>query len=48
MGKRQGRIGERDARDGRFVKSGTAKQRPSTTVREVIPLPGYGDTGRKK
>ena len=26
----------RDARDGRFVKSGTEKRRPATTVKETI------------
>ncbi len=39
-------IGERSAKTGRFVPDGTAEKRPNTTVRERIPLPGYGDTGR--
>jgi hypothetical protein len=39
---RDSRIGERSARTGRFVKTGTEKVRPNTTVRERIPLPGKG------
>ena len=46
--KPQARIGERSAVSGRFVPKGTAERRPATTVREHIPLPGYGDTGRGK
>jgi len=42
------RIGERDARTGQFVPAGTARIRPSTTVRERVPLKGYGDTRRSK
>src|SRR2546427_1128794 len=43
----QGRIGERSAVTGRFVRDGTAKRRPSTTVREHIPLPGKGTAKAK-
>ena len=40
------RIGGRDSETGRFVPVEQTHQRPSTTQRERIPLPGYGDTGR--
>jgi len=42
MSKRKSRMGERSAVTGRFVEAGTAKKRPATTVREHVPLPGYG------
>lgn len=29
----------RDAKTGQFVKTGTEKKRPNTTVREKIPYP---------
>ena len=45
--KPQSRMGERSAVSGRFVKDGTAKQRPNTTVREHIPLPGKGSAKPK-
>jgi hypothetical protein len=48
MSKPKGRMGERSAVTGQWVPKGTAAKRPSTTVREVIPLPGHGDTGRSK
>jgi hypothetical protein len=41
-------IGGRDARNGRFVTIQETKRRPDTTVRERIPNPGHGDTGRGK
>jgi hypothetical protein len=47
-GKRQSRRGARDSGTGRFVPQKEADRRPSTTQRENIPLPGYGDTGRGK
>jgi len=49
MGKKpQGRIGGRDSGTGRFIPVEETRRRPATTQREVIPLPGYGDTGRGK
>jgi hypothetical protein len=47
MGK-NGHVGVRDTISGQFVKKGTEIRRPSTTVREIIPNPGHGDTGRSK
>jgi len=44
--KPQARLGGRDARTGEFIPLKETYKRPSTTVREHIPLPGYGDTGR--
>lgn len=46
--KPQGRIGGRDAKTGEFIPVKETYKRPITTVREVIPLPGHGDTGRGK
>jgi hypothetical protein len=43
-----GRIGGRDARTGEFIPISETKRRPATTVREIIPLPGHGDSGRGK
>ncbi len=43
---RQGRIGGRDNRTGHFVPLKETEKRPDSTTREVIPLPGFGDTGR--
>lgn len=40
------RIGGRDSRTGQFIPVKETEQRPATTQRERIPLPGYGDTGR--
>jgi len=42
------RIGGRDSGTGRFIPVEETKQRPATTQRERIPLPGYGDTGRSE
>jgi hypothetical protein len=42
------RIGGRDARTGQFIRVEKTRRRPDTTVRERIPLPGHGDTGRGK
>lgn len=42
------RIGGRDSRTGQFVPLRETYQRPATTQREHIPLPGRGDTGRGK
>jgi hypothetical protein len=36
----------RDAGTGQFIPVREARQRPSTTVVERIPKPGYGDTDR--
>jgi len=41
-----GRIGGRDNDTGRFVPVEKTYERPKDTTREVIPLPGHGDTGR--
>ena len=46
--KPESRIGGRDARTGEFVPLEETRRRPDTTVRERIPLPGHGDTGRGK
>ena len=43
---RESRIGGRDARTGHFIPVKETYERPNTTVRERIPLPGHGDTGR--
>ena len=43
---RQSRLGGRDNRTGHFVPLKETEQRPASTTRERIPLPGYGDTGR--
>ena len=40
------RVGGRDSETGRFVPVDETYQRPATTQRERIPLPGHGDTGR--
>lgn len=42
----QARVGGRDSRTGQFVPVRETYQRPASTQREHIPLPGYGDTGR--
>ena len=42
----QSRVGGRDSGTGRFIPVRETYQRPATTQRERIPLPGYGDTGR--
>lgn len=44
---RKSRIGGRDARTGRFVPVEETRERPDTTVRERIPLPGYGTESDK-
>ena len=38
----------RDTRTGQFVPPGEAARRPATTVKERVPNPGFGDTGRGK
>ena len=45
---RQSRVGGRDAKNGQFIPLSETKRRPTTTVREHIPLPGFGDTGGGK
>lgn len=40
-------LGARDSRSGQFVTLQTAKERPSTTQKEHIPLPGNGTEGKK-
>lgn len=37
----------RDAKTGEFIPVKEAIRRPTTTVIERIPKPGYGDTKRK-
>lgn len=44
--KPQARVQGRDTNNGRFVPVSETHRRPATTVREHVPLPGYGDTGR--
>ena len=46
--KPHGRIGGRDSGTGHFIPLEETRKRPATTQREVIPLPGYGDTGRSQ
>lgn len=43
---RQSRLGGRDNKTGQFVPVKETNQRPGSTTREHIPLPGRGDTGR--
>ena len=39
----------RSAKSGRFLTEGRAKQmKPENVVKERVPNPGYGDTGRGK
>jgi hypothetical protein len=40
---RQSRLGGRDNKTGQFVPLPETQQRPKSTTREHIPLPGYGD-----
>lgn len=40
------RIQGRDARTGQFIPVSETKRRPATTVRERVPNPDHGDTGR--
>ncbi len=43
MGKRQSRLGWREAGSGKFISEKNAKSRPKdTVVHERIPLPGKG------
>ena len=42
------RIGGRDSKTGEFIPVKETYERPATTQRERIPLPGYGDTDRSK
>lgn len=37
----------RDSRSGRFIPVEQAQRRPSSTVVERVPKPGYGDTKSK-
>lgn len=48
MGRKQSHTGYRDSKNGQFITEREAKRRPSTTQKESIPKPGYGDTGRGK
>jgi len=48
MSKRQARVAGRDSRNGQFIPVRETYQRPATTQREHVPLPGYGDTNRGK
>lgn len=36
----------RDATNGQFITIAEAKRRPTKTVIERVPNPGYGDTGK--
>jgi hypothetical protein len=48
-GGRKTRTGYRDAKTGEFISEDSAKRRkPENVVKESIPLPGIGDTGRGK
>jgi hypothetical protein len=44
--KPQSRVGGRDNKTGYFVPLQETRERPESTTRERIPLPGFGDTGR--
>ena len=54
MAKRKGsskghsHTGHRSADDGRFITKKQADRKPKESVREQIPDPGYGTTGRGK
>jgi len=42
------RVGYRDAGDGQFIKKTEFDRRPpDKVVKERVPLPGHGDTGKK-
>lgn len=41
-------VAGRDARNGQFIPIRETYRRPSTTVREHIPNPGFGVTDRSK
>jgi hypothetical protein len=41
-----GRVAGRDNDSGKFVRVEETRQRPKETTREILPLPGHGDTGR--
>lgn len=40
-------VAGRDARTGFFIPLSETYRRPSTTVRERVPNPGYGTTRKK-
>ena len=40
------RVAGRDCRTGQFVPVRETRERPATTEREHLPLPGHGVTGR--
>jgi hypothetical protein len=46
MSERKSRVGGRDSRTGQFIPVKETYERPNTTQREHIPLPGRGDTDR--
>jgi len=46
--KPQARVAGRDNRTGQFVPVKETHQRPASTTREHLPLPGFGDTGRSQ
>lgn len=48
MAERKSRVGGRDSENGRFIPLKETYERPATTQREHIPLPGRGDTDRSK
>lgn len=48
MGKKKTRPAGRDAKTGEFIPLEETKKRPGETVKERVPLPGRGDTGRGK
>ena len=48
MPKRKSHTGYRSADTGRFVTKDYADKHRKTTVKESIPNPGEGDTGRGK
>jgi len=50
MGKDKSRttLRGRDAKTGEFVRLEETKRRPESTLRERVPKPGHGDTGKGK
>ncbi len=46
MSKPKGHIEGRSSVTGKFVPLSETQRRPNTTVREIIPTRGHGDSGR--
>ena len=48
MRKKKTYLRGRDAKTGQFIPLSETEQRPDTTVKQRVPLPGYGVTGKGK